>query len=89
MSLRNFRTQLHNNQGRHSRVDIPRTCKVGQTWSVSPSVDMLPFGLTFPATAPQRSKIPEGLMNYPVYNGLDYTFDLASCLLFPCSLKHM
>jgi hypothetical protein len=24
------------------RVDMSSTCKVGQTWSVSPSVDMLP-----------------------------------------------
>jgi hypothetical protein len=28
---------------------------------------MLPFGVTIPATVPQRSEIPEGLMNYPVY----------------------
>jgi hypothetical protein len=28
---------------------------------------MLPFGVTFPATVPQRSEIPEVLMNYPVY----------------------
>ena len=27
---------------------------------------MLPFGVTIPATVPQRSEIPEGLMNYPV-----------------------
>jgi hypothetical protein len=33
-----------------------------------PSVDMLPFGVTIPATVPQRSEIPEGLMNYPVFN---------------------
>ena len=25
---------------------------------------MLPFGVTIPATVPQRSEIPEGLMNY-------------------------
>jgi hypothetical protein len=31
---------------------------------------MLPFGVTVPATVPQRSEIPEGLMNYPVYRGL-------------------
>jgi hypothetical protein len=37
-----------------------------ETWSVSPSVDMLPFSVTIPATVPQRSVIPEGLMNYPV-----------------------
>ena len=28
---------------------------------------MLPFGVTIPATVPQRSEILEGLMNYPVY----------------------
>jgi hypothetical protein len=28
---------------------------------------MLPFGVTIPTTIPQRSEIPEGLMNYPVY----------------------
>jgi hypothetical protein len=28
---------------------------------------MLPFGMTIPASVPQRSEIPEGLMNYPVY----------------------
>jgi hypothetical protein len=28
---------------------------------------MLTFGLIIPATAPQSSEIPEGLMNYPIY----------------------
>jgi hypothetical protein len=28
---------------------------------------MLPFGVTILATVPQRSEIPEGLKNYPVY----------------------
>ena len=28
---------------------------------------MLPFGVTIPATVPQRSEIPERLMNYPVF----------------------
>jgi hypothetical protein len=28
---------------------------------------MLPFGVTIPGTEPQRSEIPEGLMNYPVF----------------------
>jgi hypothetical protein len=37
-----------------------------ETWSVSPSVDMFPFGVTIPVTVPQRSEIPEGLMNNPV-----------------------
>jgi hypothetical protein len=27
---------------------------------------MLPFGVTIPATVPQGSEIPEGLMNIPV-----------------------
>jgi hypothetical protein len=30
-------------------------------------VDMVPFGVTIPATVPQGSEIPEGLMNNPVY----------------------
>jgi len=44
---------------------LPHMCNV--CWSVSPSVDMLPFGVTITATVPQRSEIPEGLMNYSVY----------------------
>ena len=28
---------------------------------------MLPFGVTIPATVPQGSEFPEGLMNNPVY----------------------
>jgi len=28
---------------------------------------MLPFGVTIPATVLQRSEVPEGLMNNPVY----------------------
>jgi hypothetical protein len=39
--------------------DLSSICKVRQTWSLSPSVDMLPFGVTIPATVPQRSEIPE------------------------------
>ena len=38
-----------------------------ENWSVSPSVDMLPFGVTIPATVSQSSEIPEGLTNYPIY----------------------
>jgi hypothetical protein len=48
------------------RIDICRVTRT-ETWSVSPSVDMLPFGETIPPTIPQRSKIPEGLKNYPVF----------------------
>jgi hypothetical protein len=29
---------------------------------------MLLFGVTIPATVPQRAEIPEELMNYPVYD---------------------
>ena len=39
-----------------------------EIWSVSPSVNMLPFGVTIPATVQQRSEISEGLTNYPVYS---------------------
>jgi len=28
---------------------------------------MLLFGVTIPATVPQRSEVPEGLTNYPVF----------------------
>jgi hypothetical protein len=28
---------------------------------------MLPFGVTIPASVPQRPEIPEGLMNYPAF----------------------
>jgi hypothetical protein len=28
---------------------------------------MLPFGVTIPVTVPQRSEIPEGLMNNPLF----------------------
>jgi len=58
------------------RIDICRFTKGGniehllgrkETWSVSPYVDMLPFGVTIPATVPQRSEIPEGFINYSVW----------------------
>jgi hypothetical protein len=32
---------------------------------------MLPFGVTIPATVPQGSEIPEGLMNNPVLSGAE------------------
>jgi hypothetical protein len=38
-----------------------------ETWSVSPSVDLHPFGVTIPATVPQRSELPERLINYPAF----------------------
>jgi hypothetical protein len=58
-----------------AKFDICRVTKGGhiehlygrtETWSVSPFVDMLPFGVTIPVTALQRSEILEGLTNYPV-----------------------
>jgi rhamnogalacturonyl hydrolase YesR len=57
------------------RIDICRVTKGGriehlwgrtETWSVSPFVDMIPFDVTIPAAVPQRSEIPEGLINYPI-----------------------
>jgi len=32
---------------------------------------MLSFGVTIPATVPQRSEIPEGFMNYPVLGNME------------------
>ena len=52
---------------RHQGWTYRATVRWTETWSVSPSVDMLPFGVTIPATVPQRSEIPEGLTNYPVF----------------------
>jgi hypothetical protein len=42
---------------------------------------MLPFGVTIPATVPQRSEIPEGLMNYPV----DYKRSCTNIIFFTTS----
>jgi hypothetical protein len=47
-----------------SRKNITSTCKVEQ--KLSPFADMLLFGVTIPATVPQWSNMPEGIMNYPV-----------------------
>jgi hypothetical protein len=66
------------------RIDICRVTKGGhiehlegrtETWSVSPSVALLPFGVTILASVPQRSENPEGLMNYPVYMYLVFLSD--------------
>ena len=37
---------------------------------------MLPFGVTIPATVPQGSEIPEGLINNPVYRRFSFTYCL-------------
>jgi hypothetical protein len=56
------------------RIDICRVTKGGhikylqdrtEIWSVCPSDDMLTFDVTILVSVPQRSEIPEGLMNYP------------------------
>jgi hypothetical protein len=39
-----------------------------KSWRNSLPIDMLPFGIINPANVPQRSEIPEGFMNYPVYS---------------------
>jgi len=40
---------------------------------------MLPFGVTIPATVPQGSEIPEGLMNNPVYKSARNDSKCANC----------
>jgi hypothetical protein len=49
-------------------ASTPRRLVHKKTWRGSLPVDMLPFGVTIPATVLQRSEIPEELMNYPVIN---------------------
>jgi len=46
---------------------------------------MLPFGVTIPATIPQRSEIPEGLMNYPVYCVYIFIVPAVQGIMFPVS----
>ena len=65
----------------HYRFTIyPASVTRTETWGVSPSVDMHPFGVTIPATVPQRSEIPEALMYYPVYLGYKQAFRI--CILY-------
>jgi len=40
---------------------------------------MLHFDVTIPATVMQRSEIPEGLMNYPVFYLIISGYNLATC----------
>jgi hypothetical protein len=47
-------------------ASTPRRLVHKNTWRDSLPIDMLPFAVTIPATVPQTSEIPEGLMNYPV-----------------------
>jgi hypothetical protein len=47
-------------------ASMPRRLVHQKTWRDSVPFDMLPFGVTIPATVPQSSEIPEGFMNYPV-----------------------
>jgi hypothetical protein len=45
---------------------IEHLLSMTETWSVSPFVDILPFGVTILDIVLQRTEIREGLMNYPV-----------------------
>jgi hypothetical protein len=47
-------------------ASTPRRLVHKEAWRDSLPIDMLPFGVTIPATVPQRSEIPERLMNYHV-----------------------
>jgi len=46
---------------------------------------MLPFGVTIPVTVPQRSEIPEGLMNYPVLAMYGH-MNVKNVVVFHCGL---
>jgi hypothetical protein len=43
---------------------------------------MLPFGVTIPATVPQGSEIPEGLMNNPVFHVEYLPFFFQNCAVY-------
>jgi len=64
-----------------------------EIWSVSLSVDMLPFGVSIPVTVPQKSEIPEGLMNYPVIIRVIYALSghfyryITQSMTVECQLK--
>jgi hypothetical protein len=45
------------------------------------SIEMLPFGVTIPATVPQRSEIPEGLMNYSVFDNVPQRSEIPEGLM--------
>jgi hypothetical protein len=49
---------------------------------------MLPFGVTIPATVPQGSEIPEGLMNNPVHALSKTALIKKRVLSQPCSIAH-
>jgi hypothetical protein len=68
-------------------VHISSTCKVGQKLGVgSPSVSMISFGVTIPATVPQGSKIPYGLTNNPVYYLLQLLKEFETQISNRCSV---
>jgi hypothetical protein len=48
---------------------------------------MLPFGVTIPATVPQGSEIPEGLMNKPVLQIFKKYFKVRNRIRCADSLK--
>jgi hypothetical protein len=49
---------------------------------------MLPFGVTIPATVPQRSEIPEGLMNYPVCNKMNISLTESELIFSKQNVKN-
>jgi hypothetical protein len=49
-------------------ASTPRRLVHKKTSRDSLPLDMLPFGVTIQVTLPQRSEIPEGLVNYPVFS---------------------
>jgi hypothetical protein len=49
---------------------------------------MLPFGVTIPATVPQGSEIPEGLMNKPVYKNQYYMQEEIKSRLNPSNVYY-
>jgi len=50
---------------------------------------MLPFGVTIPATVPQGSEIPEGLMNNPVYKFKNYKTVQTPMFMYSIHVKIM
>jgi len=69
-SLRDFRTRLRNNQGRHGRKELinrERERETLQVWRDSLPIDMLLSAVSVLVVAQSSSEIPERFMNNPVY----------------------
>jgi hypothetical protein len=50
---------------------------------------MLPFGATIPATVPQGSEIPEGLMDNPVHIGLHVKYPFSCPILMKLEFSRL